>query len=149
MATRGPPGRRPARRLIERTQWYQAMHYVEHGPAPDFLQGQPNTLEAAGLEWCDLYHLEDGRYVGAGIGPATLEQLQHQLGQRFGGGSRVPHPKGRSIRSKWDKYPICAYCEVRTDSGSTKPEIDHFRPRSKFRGLMFRWENLMYSLPHM
>ena len=121
------------------------MHYVKHGPAPDFLQGEPNALEVAGLKWCDLYHLEDGDYVGTGIDPETFGQLQHQLGQRFGGGSRISRQRGRSKRYGWDKYPVCAYCEVRTDSGSTKPEIDHFRPRSKYPHLTFKWENLLYS----
>ena len=117
------------------------MYHVKHGPAPDFLQGEPNEFEQAGLEWRDLYHIETSGCQRNGIGPEKVFTLKHELARKFGGRSFSRYRNGR----KWDKYPICAYCEVRTDGGSTKPEIDHFRPRSRFQCLTFKWDNLMYS----
>ena len=117
------------------------MYHVDRGPAPDFLQGEPNEFEKAGLEWSDLYDIEKNRCERNGIGPEQVETLRHQLGQKFGGGARSPRRRDRT----WVKFPICAYCEVRTDSGTTEPEIDHFRPRSRYKHLTFKWDNLMYS----
>ena len=117
------------------------MHYINHGPGPEFLQGEPNEFEKAGLEWVDLYDIEHNRCERNGIGPEQVYTLKHELAQRFGGGNRSRRRNGR----KWDKFPICVYCEVRTDGGTTSPQIDHFRPRSRYKHLTFKWDNLMYA----
>ena len=117
------------------------MHYIKHGPAPDFLRGDPNAFEKAGLEWRDLYDIENTRCEQNGIGPEQVDTLKHELAKTFGGGARS---RRRGVL-KWEKYPICAYCEVRTDGGTTSPQIDHFRPRSRYKHLTFKWDNLMYA----
>ena len=117
------------------------MHYINHGPGPEFLQGDPNEFEKAGLEWCEMNHIEVSGCERNGIGPGKIHALKHELAQKFGGGARS---RRRGVR-KWDEFPICAYCEGSTDTKRTRPEIDHFRPRSRYKHLTFKWDNLMYA----
>lgn len=144
------------------------MHYIDHGPAPDFLAGNPNEFDKIFRDWrhmleveksCDEEHLPLRK---------KIKDLRRQLAQRFGPGPNSGQSDGRkgkarqnsrSRRGEKDQSSgnrdrsmevICGYCEIKTNTpGPFKREIDHFRPRNhphdnRYEHLTFSWENLFY-----
>ena len=120
------------------------MHYVDHGPPPDFLLGNPNEFGKAFRGWNQMLLTEKCSGEGNRVHRSMIGKLRLRLAQRFGQGAKSRRPGGRD----WSTDVICGYCEITTDTKRTRPEIDHFRPRNhhddKYKHLTFVWDNLMY-----
>ena len=80
--------------------------------------------------------------------PPEPSELQSIRARQTGGWVRY-YPDRKSPRPtdrQWSRFvddlnaafgDICAYCEE-----TCKPEVDHFRPTSRYPWLVYRWSNL-------
>ena len=83
--------------------------------------------------------------------PPEPSELQSIRARQTGGWVRY-YPDRKSPRPtdrQWSRFvddlnaafgDICAYCEE-----TCKPEVDHFRPTSRYPWLVYRWSNWLFS----
>ena len=97
------------------------MRWVDRGHEPAGLATYRSNFTQ---EWVDYYARHTGDEPQAHWG-----RFRNELARRF-------HEK-------------CGYCERRceyiAESGGLAPTVDHFRPRSRFPRLTYRWSNWIFS----
>ena len=97
------------------------------------------------------------RWVDRGPEPSGVAGYARQFTQGWvdyfqnRAGEEPADSRWREFRSRLGRQTnnVCWYCErqcdIRAESGSRSPTIDHFRPRSRFPQLTYEWSNWVFS----